>query len=427
MRRYVLPLGLAAIFIQPVGAEPIGAVPDSWFGTAVGLAEPAGPLRLETALDLAFKANAGLSAAARELEAVEAAALQAGLGPNPEVATLIEDSRRETRTATLQVNQPIELGGKRAARLAAAGRARAVAAAGLAARKAELRGSLIAAYFDVLIAQERVRLTAESAEVARRASAAAAGRVAAGKVSPVEATKAEVAEAGVKVEAAQAASELRSARRRLAAFWGNPAPRFERAEGQAETPPAAGDLANLARRLESAPGLQRAALEVGRRQALTEVERSRRIPDLTVSLGVRRDEQLGRNQAVMGLAVPLPLFNRNQGNIAEALRREDKARDELAAARIRLQSEAAQAWERLQTARNEAAILAADVLPGAQRAFDAATKGFELGKFGFLDVLDAQRTLLQAKSQHLRALAAAHGARAELDRILGAADDGTPE
>uniref|UniRef100_UPI00145EE1EE TolC family protein n=1 Tax=Aromatoleum evansii TaxID=59406 RepID=UPI00145EE1EE len=66
--------------------------------------------------------------------------------------------------------------------------------------------------------------------------------------------------------------------------------------------------------------------------------------------------------------------------------------------------------------------LAAQVLPGAQSAYEAAVKGFELGKFSFLEALDAQRTLLQARMQALRAIADAHRARAELDRILGSAD-----
>ena len=275
----------------------------------------------------------------------------------------------------------------------------------------------------MLVAQEGARLAAESAELARRATAAAAKRVAAGKVSPVEETRAQVAEAGVAVESAQAASALRAARSRLSAYWGNPVPHFERAEGEAELP-AQAEWPDLAARVDAAPALRRAAAEVGRRRSVVELERARRIPDLTLSVGVQRDEALGRNQAIVGVALPLPLFDRNQGNLAAALAREDQARDELAAARIRLASEAAVGQERLATAREAAETLARGALPGAQRALDAATKGFELGKFDFLVVLDAQRTLFEARSRHLRALTEAHRARAELDRILGGAEDG---
>ena len=64
-------------------------------------------------------------------------------------------------------------------------------------------------------------------------------------------------------------------------------------------------------------------------------------------------------------------------------------------------------------------ILRTDILPGALSAYEAASKGFELGKFSFLDVLDAQRTLFQAKTQYVRALAESHRSAADIDRIIG--------
>jgi cobalt-zinc-cadmium efflux system outer membrane protein len=108
-----------------------------------------------------------------------------------------------------------------------------------------------------------------------------------------------------------------------------------------------------------------------------------------------------------------------RGAELEALRRQDQAGIEAEAAALRLESDALRAHERLQAAVAEARALHDEVLPGAQSVFDATTKGYELGKFGFLDVLDAQRTLLQARSQHLRAVAQAHLAAAEMDRLLG--------
>jgi cobalt-zinc-cadmium efflux system outer membrane protein len=141
---------------------------------------------------------------------------------------------------------------------------------------------------------------------------------------------------------------------------------------------------------------------------------------VTVSIGAQRVEELGRNQAIVGLSVPLPLFDRNQGNLLEALRRTDKARDELAATEIRLSTELAQAHERLKALSLEVSSLQTEILPGAQSAYEAASKGYELGKFSFLEVLDAQRTFFQARSQYLRALAEAHRAAAEIDRVLGA-------
>lgn len=425
MRRRLLPLGLAALFFNPAFAQTAdagrGGAYETSYIRAPRAAEPAAPLTLKAALELALGANPDLSAAGRELDAVEATITQAQVRPNPELSTLIEDTRKATRITTLQLNQSIELGGKRAARIDAAERGHDAASAELDAKRAEIRAVTVAAFFDVLVAQERLRLAQASVELAQRVTTAASRRVMAGKVSPVEETKARVAEAGVRIELTLAGSELATARKRLAGAWGNPAPRFERAEGSLEALPPLPVLADLNSRLATSPNLLRARIEVDRRQALAEVERSRRIPDLTVSLGARRNEELGLNQAILGVSIPIPVFDRNQGKVLEALHRTGKARDELSAAEIRLSNELVQAYQLLNAARQEVESLRRDILPDAQSAYDAATRGFELGKFSFLEVLDAQRTSFQAKSQYLRALAEAHRSAAEIERILGEA------
>lgn len=410
MRTLFLPLGLAVLFFNPSFVQAIDTERAS---------ESPTPLSLNTALDLAFHANPALSAARHELEALGATVIQAQVLPNPEISSTIEDTRRATRTTTLLLSQPIELGGKRADRVKAATWGQTAALAELDARRAEIRASVVIAFFDVLVAQERMRLAQSSIELAQRVSSAAARRVVAGKVAPLEEIRARVAEAGVRVEFTLATSELTSARKRLASTWGNPTPRFERAEGELETLPVLPALDDLHARLNDAPQLRRARIEVDRRLALVNVERSRRIPNLTVSLGARRDEELSLNQAIFGISMPVPVFNRNQGNLLESLSRTDKSRDELSATEIRLSNDLAIAYEQLMTARSETDTLLREILPGAQSGYDAATRGFELGKFGFMDVLDAQRTLFQAQSQYLRALALTHRSAAEINRILG--------
>ena len=381
--------------------------------------EPATGLTLLAAIELALSNNADLMVVAREIEAIEGKVLQAQTRPNPELAYLLEDTQRATRTNTLQLNVPIEMGGKRAARIEAAQRGRDIVVAELATRQAEIRAIVTAAFFDVLSAQEQVALGQDSVDLAKRATDAAAKRVSAGKVSPVEETKARVAEAGVRVELARAQSELRTARQRLTSLWSNATPRFTRVDGQIDTPPAVPGTQAIEQRMAVSPNLKRAQMEVQRRKALVEVERAKRVPDVTVRVGAKRAEELGRNQVLFGVSVPLPFFDRNQGNLLEALRREDKSRDELLAVQVRLNTEVLQARERLSAGRSEIDALQREVLPGAKSAYDAATTGFEFGKFNFLEVLDAQRTYFQAKSQYLKALAEAHRAAAEIDRLLG--------
>ncbi|MEJ8853318.1 TolC family protein [Variovorax robiniae] len=417
MRRFVLPFA-AAFFMVP-GAFAQGAPSPSPLPPSEAASTPTrAPLTLAAAVELAMALNPELSAARLEVDATAGARLQAEARPNPELAFLLEDTRQATRTTTLQVNQPIELGGKRDARMAAAERGSDVARLELQARRQAVRAAVTTAYFDLLAVQERVRVAEAGLAVVQRSSRAATQRVAAGKVSPVEETKARVAEAGVRIELVQVRGEETGARARLAHAIGQPMDGYV-LDGSLDALPQAPADEAFRSSLESAPAVRRADLEVERRAALTAVENTRKVSDITVSLGGKRNNELGLNQAVIGVTVPLPLFDRNQGNVLEALRREDKAREEANVARASVRSDAIQARERLLAARTEALSLGADVLPGAQSAFDASTRGFELGKFNFLEVLDAQRTLLQARTQYLRSLAEAHRAAADLNRILG--------
>ncbi len=385
--------------------------------------EPVGSLTLSAAIDLALTSNPELSAAANELRAVEGAVIQAGILPNPEFSSLVEDTQNKaTRTTTIQMNQRIELGGKRSARIASAERGRDVAAADLAAKSLEVRATVIGAFFDVLVAQERIQQAEDLLSLAQRASQAASRRVTAGKISPVEETKARVAEASARVELNQAQRELVSARKRLAASWGSSTPRFEQAEGRTDLLPPIRSTEEITRRLNASPALLRARHEVDRVSALADLERSRRIPDVTVSLGSKKVEELGRNQTIVGFSIPFPIFDRNQGNVLEAQRRADKARDELSVTEVRLSTEVTQNEERLKALLVEAQALQSEIMPGARSAYEAASKGFELGKFSFLEVLDAQRTFFQARAQYLRSLSDAHRTAAELERVLGPID-----
>ena len=423
-RKIKLAAGAAAIWLSASGGAFSQGLPP---GHVVGERAPqaaaaatAEPLSLAKAIELALEGNPEVAAAKRQWEATEGQVLQGRSRPNPELAYSLEDARSKTRTQSWQLNLPLELGGKRAARTKAAEKSREQAQAQLAELKATVRANVAAAYFDVLTAQERLVLARDSAALAKSSTDTVSKRVAAGKVSPVEESKARVAEAGVRVELAQAASEQRNALSRLFALLGRIDTPFTVLEGKAENLPSVPSLADLQPLISSAPGVVLARIEVDRRKALTDLEQSKRVPDVTVSVGMQRSNETQRNVLLFGVSVPLPVFDRNQGNLLEALKLEDKARDELQAATVRLHSEVAQARERLSTITAEVQSLQQEVLPGAKSAYDAATIGFENGKFNFLEVLDAQRTYFTAKSQYLKALGEAHRAAADIDRLLGA-------
>lgn len=422
MSRLYLPIGLAMLFAYPAHAQSVAPGNDPHISALAQNAKAQSTVEsrtLEASIALALDRNKELSAAKLEIQAVEATIIQAGARPNPEISALMEDTKKATRTTTYQINQPIELGGKRSARIEAAQRAHDIAVLEFSAKRAEIRSGVTAAYFDTLIAQEKFRLAEDLLKLTERSTSITSRRVSAGKISPVEETKARVADASARLALNQAASDLTLARKRLTAYWGDLDGTFTLSTGNVETPPSLPGIAQLTERVNDGPAIKLARLEVERRRALAKIESTKRIPDLTLSLGNKRDEEARRNMWVVGVSVPIPVFDSNKGNELEALRRVDKARDEQAATEIRIQGEAAQSYERMRNATEEIGALRREIVPGAESAYNAATKGFELGKFSFLEVLDAQRTYFQAKSQYWQALSNVHQAFAELDRLAG--------
>lgn len=400
MKRLCMPL-LAAVCLAPAWAQP--------------------PLTLADALQMARLGNPELRALALEAGAVEAEGRQAALLPNPSLEYVREGRKSEGGSSTVQLSIPLELGGKRAARMDAARAGSRAAALDLAAGRARIEADVAAAYHAAYLAQEQVALAAQVSESGRRSSDAAARRVLSGKVSPVEEARARVAEANWRIEGVAAQKDLAEARIRLASLLGS-----EVRDIGALAAPGAPDVSalRLEAAIDAAPAIGRAAAEVAAGEAALRLERAQRVPDVALIVGSKREgpERERLRQNIIGLSVPLPLFNRNQGAVLAAERRADKARAELEATRLRIRAEALQAHARMQAAVQQERLVREDVLPGARYAADAALKGFEAGKFNYVEVLDAQRTLVQAQAQHLRVLSDFYRARADLARLVGNPD-----
>ncbi len=412
-------------FITKAAAALLGSglgllVPCSWAQQPAPVtAAAAAPISLQAALALAMERNPGLRAAAQALAASEGALIQSRARPNPELAYSQEDTRRETRSMTLQWNQSIEIGGKREARMKAAEHGRELTRAELEAAQAGLRADVRTAFANVLAGQQRVQLHQKTLEIASSARDAAAKRVQAGKVAPLEETKARVAESSAELALSQARSGLRVARQQLAALWGAQPAAFGSAVGELAQLPVLPDEGLMLQRLEHSPQMLRAQQAVFQARSVAELERAKRLPDPSVSLGMKRAQEVGRNQLVVGISVPLPILDSNRGNQLQALRLADKAEDELLATRQQMHALLQQQREQLQTSRAQAEQLAQQVLPAAESAYEVAAKGFALGKFSYLEVLDAQRTLAEARSLYLEQLVATHQAAADITRQLG--------
>ncbi|MDP1659307.1 MAG: TolC family protein [Methylotenera sp.] len=386
------------------------------------LAYAAENITLDEATALALRANPDIAVVLRGREIESAQVLQAATRPNPTLSGQVEDLRSQNRIATIAISQQLETAGKRDKRMAVADANLAIADAEIGIAQAETSAKVYAVFYQVLAAQQAQTLAQELLKIATQSKETTSKRVLAGKVSPVEEMKAKVAEAGLKVDLANANQQLATAKQRLASLWakGNSQADYI-AVGELEKLSSIPTLSDLMAQLPDSPRLKKASLAITQKQTLSAIEQSKKTPDVTVSLGARRNEELGGiTQAVIGLSIPIPVFDNNQGNLQGAMARELQSIDEKAALQNQLQTELAGAYARRQLQVEAGSMYQQDILQGAQSAYEAARKGFEFGKFSFLEVLDAQRTLFQAKTQFIQTLALARQAEADIQSILGA-------
>lgn len=391
-----------------------------------GLETQDGDLTLKQALTLALLNNPDLAVFSWEVRAREARALQASLLPNPEFGVEIENlagtgdfSGFDGTETTIQLSQLIELAGKRRKRTAVAALESDLAAWDFEIKRLDVLTQVTQSFVSVISAQERVTLNTELVRVAQRFVNIVAQRVQAGATSPAEESRARVALANARIQLDRTQRELEAARKRLAATWGSKAPAFQQARGQLDTSLKILEYDQLLSLLSQNPEIARWAVEMQRRHAVLSLAKAQSIPDPRIGGGLRRLNESDDNAFVVGLSIPIPIFNRNQGVTEAARMRINQGEWARQATELRISTLIAESYQGLSTAFNEATTLQSSVLPEAQKAFDTINAGYKLGKFGFLEVLDAQRTLFDSRSQYLLSLTEYQKAKADLERLIG--------
>jgi cobalt-zinc-cadmium efflux system outer membrane protein len=275
------------------------------------------------------------------------------------------------------------------------------------------------AFVDVLLAQGQLALAESQLVLAADVCSAVTERVKAGKAPPLEQTKAGVEQATARIARDRAVRELEFTRKRLASSWGGVTPQFKEASGDLDAVREVPPVEALAALLNNVPEVARRDEERTRGEESLAAAKAERFPTISVSAGISRFEEDGTYAGTVGLSMPLPVFDRNAGGILAAKHRVARAEYEQRATRLRVITELMEAHGRLESARAEAVTSKAEVLPGAQQAFDVAQAGYRAGKLGYWEVLDTQRTLNETKARYLDVLASYHKTVADVERLTG--------
>lgn len=403
---------------MPVVLASAGAPPSA--------APRVGALTMRGAMYRAVEYSPVLRALGDEIGARKGEAFQAGLRPNPQLGVEVENfggsgdySGFDSAETTISLSQVIELGGKRMKRLRLAEADIDLAAWDYEAARLATASQTLQAFIDVLASQKRLAIHREFAASTSRFADTVSERVEAGKVSPVEKNRAIVQQANASIAVDEEEAALDVARRKLALFWGARSPDFGQAVGQLAATNHLPPPERFEAYLDRNPAIARWADEVSRRHAALELERAKRIPDLTVGAGVRHYEDTDDTAAVASISIGLPFFDRNSGNIDAASARVSKSIYEQQAASIEIRTRFVEAYGSLRAAEAKLRALQDKVLPAARSAYEATAGGYREGKFDLLNVLDAQRDYLQTQRDVVNTQAEFHKAKAVIEGLIG--------
>lgn len=391
---------------------------------AVSQAPRTNALSFKEAINRALTESPRLKAAAARIEFATGQVQQARLVPNPAFEWSGEEITGDRRgfgetEHTFALSQLIELGGKRSARIRHAQSGAGVAAIELESRQADVRANVTSLFIETAMAQRKLGLMSESIRLAGKLRSSAEERVMAGAAPEVETIRADVALSNVRLDSVIAHSGWMNAKTALAATWGANEPDFDSVStALPEVTPPPG-LPSLLAALNENPDLRQWEAELQRARSGLRAVRSLGMPDLTISAGPRYLASDNSHTFILGLSVPLPLFNRHQGDAASARSAVRDTEWQRIAANVNARSALSAAHTSMQTAFGAVATMRDVIIPAAESAAEEMQRGFRDGRFTYLDVLSSQQDLMHARVRYIETLSNYYQRRIDVERLIG--------
>ena len=353
------------------------------------------------------------------------------LTQNPYASVLV-GKRKETTSdpiATgvqyqIHVEQALEIAGQRWARLSAVASQVEVAKAQTALAQVESRALLLTSYVQASLAAQRVVVALGREETAEKLLLSARARLELGATGELEVNLAQIEKGRVRAERVQTEVLLTGRQTQLGILCGLAPTNILLLTTSHTDPPLIDTAYEKADSLYSLAEQFRSDLLVIRRQEVSlDREESRlhreAIPSLLVAFDYQRDLP---GQTFWGgtVGLSLPIWNRNQGPIAQVHALEQQRQAEERLLRTRIRGEVTMAHRKLQLLRKQVEEFQKEVLPPAERNIELLRRGWQAGKFDLFRVITASRELMEARLRHLDLLEELWVAAIELERSVGA-------
>jgi len=413
-------IGLLLIAARTTKAQSAVALGPLMAGASAAAAHS---LNLTDLIRLTLEHNPRLAQAAFAIDAANGRAFQAGLYPNPIVSVTGDELGDRTGPAGIwtapYVSQEIVTGHKLKWSRAAAGREVDQATLALLTERYSRFTAVRQSYFELLTLQRRTEILDELLKLAQQSVTTTEKLLAAKQIARLDLVQLEVELERFRADREATQRELPAAFRRLAASIGVADLPYAPIAGSLEWPVPIYDLDQARQHLfELHPEIRSARVGVERAQLLLQRAQVEPIPNVTVGAGYVRQNQNKSSDWVIGVSLPVPLWNRNQGNIQETHAQVGQAIQQVRRVENDLAERLAIAFGVYASAQQRSERYRSAILPKARETYQLSLTAYQGGQFKYLRVLQAQRTVAEANLEYNRVLGELWRSASEIAGLL---------
>ena len=421
-KSFILAGLLAAVSLPP--AFPAAAQEQAVTSPAIQKPTMPADLVLDQAIAWALEKSPVLGASSARADAATASRSQAGALPNPEISLEAENiygdgpyDGLDGAEITYGLSQLVELPGKRGNRVRVADAEKTKIHYARDAARLDLIRDVTTAYAELAAAQQEVSILEEERNLATEVRDSVAAKVQAGKEPPIQKNKAEIELSSSTIALERARRNFTAKKQGLSSLMGGDTGDFTVAMESLPSLNEPEPLESYRIRLPQTPDVKSLDANVNQAKAGLSLEKANVAPDPTFNFGVRDFREDDSQAFVAGVSIPFPVFNLNRAGVERAGHDLNAAMLDQRGAHLSLDTQLTAIYGDFTSAYGEASALKTAVLPGAEQAFSFARQGYDAGKFGYLEVLDAQRTLFGARKQLNEAVLDYYRQRAAIERI----------
>ena len=391
--------------------------------TAAAITSAADGYSLQQVIELASNEHPSVRVAKAQEAAAIANVTTAQSFLNPEVEVGAGPSRYRSGSNDTRNNwgvalaQPLEFSDVRKARREIAESNLNYVSLNTEINQVELRSKVKQGFYQVLQRQDGLRLMEEDRNLLQQIRERVKMRVDVGESPKYELIKADTEALAAERDYQAALVRVAEAKAFLQGLVGPSMPASYQVTGELPLKQSLPAIESLRDQVRQSPYLMQGRAASQTADAKLHLEQSLRNPGLTLKAGIEQDPDLTNFR--LGIAVPLPLWNQRQGQIAEAVANINQVQAQLSERELALNRDLESSYQRYSIAKNQLNSFENGLLAQAESVLKIAESAYKYGERGILEYLDAQRTYRLVKKDYLTARFDYVLAMLEVERLLG--------